>query len=76
MDATPSVGLPTDADTGIAQRPPAPLRIGPRTFEWGMRTFVMGIVNVTPDSFSGDGIYGSGDHYIEAAVSQARRMAA
>ena len=30
--------------------------IGPRQFEWGARTFVMGIVNVTPDSFSGDGL--------------------
>ncbi|HKU82274.1 MAG TPA: dihydropteroate synthase [Candidatus Tumulicola sp.] len=26
------------------------------TFAWGSRTFVMAIVNVTPDSFSGDGI--------------------
>lgn len=25
-------------------------------FRWGERTFVMGIVNVTPDSFSGDGV--------------------
>jgi dihydropteroate synthase len=25
---------------------------------WGSRTYVMGIVNLTPDSFSGDGIYG------------------
>ena len=25
------------------------------SFEWGRRTYVMGIVNVTPDSFSGDG---------------------
>ena len=24
---------------------------------WGSRTYVMGIINVTPDSFSGDGIY-------------------
>ena len=24
-------------------------------FEWGARTYVMGILNVTPDSFSGDG---------------------
>jgi dihydropteroate synthase len=35
---------------------PAPTRIGPRTFRWGERTFVMGILNVTPDSFSGDGL--------------------
>ena len=35
---------------------PAPTRIGPTTFAWGARTFVMGILNVTPDSFSGDGL--------------------
>ncbi|MFN8584037.1 MAG: dihydropteroate synthase [Dehalococcoidia bacterium] len=35
---------------------PAPIRIGNRTFEWGARTYVMGILNVTPDSFSGDGV--------------------
>ncbi len=26
-------------------------------FPWGRRTFIMGIVNVTPDSFSGDGVW-------------------
>lgn len=26
------------------------------TFEWGARTYVMGILNITPDSFSGDGL--------------------
>ncbi|MDQ2865718.1 MAG: dihydropteroate synthase [Candidatus Eremiobacteraeota bacterium] len=31
------------------------LRIGDRAITWGERTIVMGIVNVTPDSFSGDG---------------------
>lgn len=35
---------------------PAPIQIGDTTFVWGARTYVMGIVNVTPDSFSGDGI--------------------
>ena len=25
-------------------------------FEWGERTFLMGVINVTPDSFSGDGV--------------------
>jgi len=29
-------------------------------FAWGARTYVMGIVNVTPDSFSGDGLEGQG----------------
>jgi len=31
-------------------------RIGPVTFAWGARTYLMGILNVTPDSFSGDGL--------------------
>ncbi|MBI2781982.1 MAG: dihydropteroate synthase [Chloroflexi bacterium] len=49
-------------------------RIGRRTFRWGERTYVMGIVNVTPDSFSGDGLLG-GDGPVAAAVEQARQMA-
>jgi dihydropteroate synthase len=49
-----------------------PTRIGNRIFRWGERTFVMGILNVTPDSFSGDGL-GIND---EAAVAQASRMVA
>lgn len=44
--------------------------IGGRRFEWGARTYVMGIVNVTPDSFSGDGL-GTDD---DAAVAQGLRM--
>jgi dihydropteroate synthase len=35
---------------------PASIQIGDATFVWGARTYVMGVVNVTPDSFSGDGI--------------------
>jgi dihydropteroate synthase len=35
---------------------PAPTRCGARRLIWGERTYVMGIVNVTPDSFSGDGL--------------------
>ena len=49
------------------------LRIGPREFGWGERTFVMGIVNVTADSFSGDGVLGTADP-VAAAVAQGRRM--
>ncbi len=56
------------------------LTIHDHTLTWGSRTYVMGILNVTPDSFSGDGLYrpsppaplpkGEGD--IEAALEQAR----
>ena len=30
--------------------------IGGKPFEWGRKTYVMGVINVTPDSFSGDGV--------------------
>ena len=54
-------------------------RIGPRTFRWGERTFVMGILNVTSDSFSGDGLLGADAaddaDPVARAVDQARRMA-
>ena len=50
---------------------PAPTRIGNRNFAWGTRTYVMGIVNVTPDSFSGDGVLA-----VDAALAQARQMEA
>lgn len=32
------------------------LNIGSQTLVWGERTYVMGILNITPDSFSGDGL--------------------
>lgn len=32
------------------------MRCGGREFVWSSRTYVMGIINVTPDSFSGDGL--------------------
>lgn len=34
-----------------------PLKINHQTLNWGECTFVMGILNATPDSFSGDGLY-------------------
>lgn len=39
---------------------------------WGRRTYVMGVVNVTPDSFSGDGVGGN----VAAAVALALRFEA
>lgn len=45
-------------------------RCGNTAFEWGKRTYVMGIINVSPDSFSGDGVA-----TVDDAVSQARRFA-
>ena len=47
-------------------------RCGNTEFRWGDRTYVMGICNLSPDSFSGDGLGGN----IEATVAQARRFVA
>jgi dihydropteroate synthase len=38
-----------------------PLKIAGHVLDWGARTYVMGILNVTPDSFSGDGLLQRGD---------------
>ncbi len=46
-----------------------------RTFRWGERTYVMGILNLTPDSFSGDGLVREGRDLVEVALAQAHRFA-
>lgn len=45
------------------------------TFAWGERTYVMGIINATPDSFSGDGLLTQAD-VVASAVAQAQAFAA
>jgi dihydropteroate synthase len=69
-------------NAGLPSPGPAPVlstQIGRRTFDWGSRTYIMGIVNVTPDSFSGDGLLsgaaGRLGAAVEAALLQAHRMA-
>ena len=44
-------------------------RCGSTEFRWGERTYVMGVLNLSPDSFSGDGITS-----LAAAVAQARHF--
>jgi dihydropteroate synthase len=74
--------LAAEADEALAHALAAGrgvMRIGRRDMVWGERTYVMGIVNVTPDSFSGDGLMGgagesaggANDAVIAAAVRQA-----
>jgi dihydropteroate synthase len=77
VDATPSFSLPPDAPSGVPGSP-APLTIRGTTFAWGRRSYLMGIVNVTPDSFTGDGLLREGvtADPVAAAVDHARRMAA
>jgi dihydropteroate synthase len=70
-------GSPSTALTGsppAAPRALPPTRIGGTIFEWGRRTYVMGIVNVTPDSFSGDGLLTRATDAARAAADQAGRM--
>ncbi len=59
------------------QTPFAPTRWGNHTLAWGARTYVMGILNITPDSFSRDGLAFEGatrEEIVAAAVAKARRM--
>jgi len=49
-----------------------PLIIGSTTFDWGRQTYLMGIVNVTPDSFSGDGLIKGEGNWVAAAVAQGK----
>ncbi|MFC1908722.1 dihydropteroate synthase [Chloroflexota bacterium] len=53
-------------------KPLAPTRCGNAEFRWGEKTYVMGVCNLSPDSFSGDGL-GSD---MEAIVAQATRFVA
>ena len=46
------------------------MNIGGRAFIWGARTYIMGILNVTPDSFSGDGVL-SGHKPTPSEIDQA-----
>ena len=48
------------------------LKIGNKVLHWGERTYIMGILNVTPDSFSDGGRFVD----ICAAVAHAKKMAA
>lgn len=52
------------------QAPRGTTRIGNREFSWGAKTYVMGILNITPDSFSGDGIGTD----LDAAIKKAEQM--
>jgi dihydropteroate synthase len=46
-------------------------RCGDHLLRWGTKTYVMGILNVTPDSFSGDGVLD-----VDRAVAQAVQFVA
>ena len=56
-----------------ANHPLTPSPHSPAHLNWGAKTYVMGIINATPDSFSGDGVLGDLRSLGEAAVETAHR---
>jgi dihydropteroate synthase len=46
------------------------LTIRGKNFDWGSRTYIMGVLNVTPDSFSDGGKFAT----VDAAIAQAIQM--
>lgn len=65
-------GLPATADAILDavwrfDSPRGELYCGPYTLPLGAKTYLMGILNVTPDSFSGDGLAGSVDDVLRRA---------
>jgi dihydropteroate synthase len=54
---------------------PAPSSFRGKEFRWGERTFLMGIINLTPDSFSGDGMAGEVDRALSCAEQMVREGA-
>src|SRR5262249_17154132 len=55
--------------------PSRTLDLGRSQLEWGARTYIMAIINVTPDPFSADGLAQPGADIAAAALRQARLAA-
>ena len=71
--------MSTHADAPVAA--PAPLRVRGTELPFGRRTYIMGILNLTPNSFSGDGLLGETSSarvadLVPTAVARAERMVA
>src|SRR6202790_283434 len=70
-DRTGEVGAAIRAVLVARGTPPPPMELPGHRLVFGERTLVMGILNVTADSFSGDGV---GDD-VDAAVARAHSLA-
>lgn len=64
------LGAALRAAARALQRPPRPLRLGDHRWVFGHGTRLLGVVNTTSDSFSGDGVGSSSG----AALDRAARM--
>ncbi len=78
LTALGALGSRLSAETGgrelvaaaaALRRPPSPLHLGPTVWKFGATTRILGIVNTTPDSFSGDGVDGSAERAFERAAA-------
>jgi dihydropteroate synthase len=67
----PAISVEIEECLKNSDRAPAPLKIGPLTLDFGLRAYIMGILNVTPDSFSDGGLFNDP----AAAAGRARLMA-
>jgi len=50
------------------------LRLRNRSLNLAKKPHIMGIINLTPDSFSGDGLYLEGNDHLESALNKAKKM--
>jgi dihydropteroate synthase len=71
-ESAETLGLAIGAVLMARGAPPAPLRAGDHVLDFGARTLVMGILNVTPDSFAGDSLHGD----VARVVDRARQFVA
>ncbi len=75
----PLIGLTMRDLLAALKAPPLPrvMPVGDQLWTWGAQTYVMGILNVTPDSFSGDGLAQtlSPDELVASALERAAQFA-
>jgi dihydropteroate synthase/2-amino-4-hydroxy-6-hydroxymethyldihydropteridine diphosphokinase len=72
VDTNGILGVATGPELGAAVLENGAVMFG---WQWGSRTYVMGIINATPDSFSGDGLVAMGeDDWTAAAIAQGQRF--
>ena len=79
LPLTPLAALAAEIEALLQAGAPADrgaLDIAGRRLAWGARTYVMGIINTTPDSFSADGLALPGVDLAAAALDRARHCAA
>ncbi|RKH90882.1 dihydropteroate synthase [Corallococcus sp. AB045] len=61
-------GLARALEEVLSPAPMPALTLSGRRFEWGTRTYLMGVVNVTPDSFSDGGSFPDAASAVEHAL--------